>query len=148
MESIAKEIEVACPLRVVYNQWTQFEEFPRFMKGITKVTQIDDKRLHWEAEVGGKHKEWNARIAEQIPDRIIAWQSESGEYTSGTVTFEPSGPDRTKVSLRMLYDPQGFVESVGDALGIVSSRVEGDLERFKEFIETRRQETGAWREKI
>jgi len=145
MERIEKSIEVECPLTTVYNQWTQFEEFPRFMKGVKQVTQLDDQRLHWEAEIGGKDKEWNARITDQIPDQLIAWQSEGEEYTSGVVKFAPVGPNRTRITLGFIYDPEGFVEKTGDALGIVSSRVENDLERFKEFIENRGQETGAWR---
>jgi uncharacterized membrane protein len=145
MERIEKSIEVERPLRTVYNQWTQFEEFPRFMKGVKKVTQLDEQRLHWEAEIGGKNKEWDARITDQIPDQLIAWQSEGGEYTSGTVKFAAIGPDRTRIDLQLIYDPEGFVESTGDALGLVSSKVENDLERFKEFIENRGQETGAWR---
>ena len=145
MERIEKTISVDCPLQIVYNQWTQFEEFPRFMEGIKHVRQLDDKRLHWEAEIGGKHKEWNAKITEQIPDRRIAWQSEGGENTSGLVTFEPEDPNRTRVNLALSYDPKGFVEAAGDAVGIVSHRVEGDLERFKDFIEKRSRETGAWR---
>jgi uncharacterized membrane protein len=88
---------------------------------------------------------WSARITEQIPDLRIAWQSEAGENTSGIVTFQPDGPDRTRVNLELFYDPKGFVESTGDAIGVVSHRVESDLERFKEFIERRRRETGAWR---
>lgn len=145
MERIEKSIEVECPLRTVYNQWTQFEEFPRFMEGVKKVTQLDDQRLHWEAEIGGKNKEWDARITDQIPDHVIAWQSEGGEYTSGAVNFAAAGPSRTRINLQLFYDPQGFVESAGDAIGVVFSRVESDLERFKEFIEKRCQETGAWR---
>jgi uncharacterized membrane protein len=145
MEQVEKSIIVDCPLQTVYNQWTQFEDFPRFMEGVKRVTQLDDKRLHWEAEIGGKHKEWNARITEQIPDMRIAWQSEAGENTSGIVRFQPDGSDGTRVSLELFYDPKGFIESAGDAIGIVSHRVESDLERFKEFIEERRRETGAWR---
>ena len=145
LERVQKSITVDCPLQTVYNQWTQFEEFPRFMEGVKSVTQLNDKRLHWEAEIGGKHKEWNARITEQIPDLRIAWQSEAGENTSGIVTFQPDGPDQTRVNLELFYDPKGFVESAGDAIGVVSHRVESDLERFKEFIEQRRRETGAWR---
>jgi uncharacterized membrane protein len=145
MERIQKSIEVECPIGIVYNQWTQFKEFPRFMKGVKKVTQLDDQRFHWEAEIGGKHKEWNARIIDQIPDQHVAWQSESGEYTSGAVGFEPAGPNRTRVRLELSYDPKGFIESTGDAIGVVSNRVENDLENFKEFIENRGQETGAWR---
>jgi len=145
MERVEKSITVDCPLQTVYNQWTQFEEFPRFMEGVKHVTQLDDKRLHWEAEVGGKHKEWNARITEQIPDQRIAWESEAGEATSGIVTFRPEGANRTRVNLELSYDPKGFVESAGDAIGVVSRRVEGDLERFRDFIEQRGRETGAWR---
>jgi uncharacterized membrane protein len=145
MERVEKSISVDCPLRTVYNQWTQFEEFPRFMEGVKRVTQLDDKRLHWEAEIGGKHKEWNARISEQIPDRLIAWESEAAENTSGVVTFQPDGSDGTRIHLELFYDPKGLVESAGDAVGVVSHRVENDLERFKQFIEERRGETGAWR---
>jgi len=145
MEKIAKSIEVERPITTVYNQWTQFEEFPRFMEGVKEVTQLDDQRLHWHAEIAGRDKEWDARITEQIPDHRIAWQSESGEYTSGIVTFEPAGPNRTRVNLELFYDPKGFVESAGDTLGVVSGRVENDLERFKDFIENRGAETGAWR---
>jgi uncharacterized membrane protein len=145
MEKIEKTIDVEAPIQTVYNQWTQFEEFPRFMEGVKSVKQLDDKRLHWVAEIGGKQKEWNARITEQLPDRKIAWQSETGEYTAGIVTFQPAGNHRTRVHLQLNYDPKGLVENTGDALGVVSGRVEGDLERFKEFIEHRGQETGAWR---
>jgi uncharacterized membrane protein len=145
MEKIEKSIDVECPISTVYNQWTQFEEFPRFMKGVKKVTQLDDQRLHWEAEIAGKDKEWDARITDQVPDQLIAWQSEGGEYTSGTVNFARVDENRTHINLQLLYDPEGFVEKAGDTLGVVSSRVEGDLERFKEFIEKQCQETGAWR---
>ena len=145
MERIEKSIEVERPVRTVYNQWTQFEEFPRFMKGVKKVSQLDDQRLHWEAEIAGKDKEWYARITDQVPDQIIAWQSEGGEYNSGTVTFAPINSNRTRINLQLTYDPEGFVEKTGDALGVVSSRVENDLERFKDFIENRGQETGGWR---
>ena len=145
MERIEKSIEVERPVRTVYNQWTQFEEFPRFMKGVKKVSQLDDQRLHWEAEIAGKDKEWYARITDQIPDHLIAWQSEGGEYNSGTVTFAPINSNRTRINLQVTYDPEGFVEKTGDALGVVSSRVENDLERFKDFIENRGQETGGWR---
>ena len=145
MERIEKSIEVERPVRTVYNQWTQFEEFPRFMKGVKKVSQLDDQRLHWEAEIAGKDKDWYARITDQVPDQLIAWQSEGGEYNSGTVTFAPINSNRTRINLQLTYDPEGFVEKTGDALGVVSSRVENDLERFKDFIENRGQETGGWR---
>lgn len=145
MERVKKSIEVDRPLSRVYNQWTQFEEFPRFMEGVKEVRQLDDQRLYWRANIGGKEKEWTAKIIEQIPDNRIAWNSESGEYTSGVVDFAKLGPDRTQVALEISYDPKGFIENAGDAVGLVSRRIENDLEHFKEFIENRGQETGAWR---
>jgi uncharacterized membrane protein len=145
MERLQKSIEVDRPLNQVYNQWTQFEEFPRFMEGVKSVKQLDDTRLHWVAEIGGKEKEWTAKIIEQIPDHRIAWESESGEFTSGVASFQSLGPDRTRVTSEISYDPKGFMENAGDAIGVVSRRVESDLKRFKEFLENRGQETGAWR---
>jgi uncharacterized membrane protein len=145
MERIQKSIDVDCPLQTVYNQWTQFEEFPQFMEGVKHVQQLDDKRLHWDVEIAGTLKEWNARITEQIPDQRIAWESEAGENTSGVLSFQANGPGRTRIDVDLCYEPQGFVESVGDSIGVVSRRVENDLERFKEFIEKRRRETGSWR---
>ena len=145
MERIQKSIDVDRPLQQVYNQWTQFEEFPRFMEGVKEVKQLDDTRLHWVAEIAGKEKQWNAKIIEQIPDLRVAWESESGEYTSGVVSFQALGPDRTRVTLELSYDPKGFIENAGDTIGVVSRRIENDLDHFKEFIENRGQETGAWR---
>ena len=115
------------------------------MEGVKEVRQLDDQRLHWRASIGGKEKEWTAKITEQIPDNRIAWRSESGEYTSGVVDFARLGPDRTQVALEISYDPKGFIENAGDAVGLVSRRIENDLEHFKQFIENRGQETGAWR---
>jgi uncharacterized membrane protein len=145
METIEKHIDIDVPVRTAYNQWTQFEEFPRFMEGVESVRQLDDTRLHWVANVGGERKEWDARITEQIPDQRIAWRSEGGEYTSGTVSFQPVASSRTRVTVQLNYEPQGVTEKLGDMLGLVSRRVEGDLERFKSFIETRGHETGSWR---
>jgi uncharacterized membrane protein len=145
VESIEKSIEVNVPVRTAYNQWTQFEEFPRFMEGVESVKQLDDTRLHWVANVGGERKEWNARITEQIPDQRIAWHSEGGEVTSGVVSFHSLGASETRVTVRLNYEPKGVTEKVGDMLGVVSGRVEDDLERFKDFIEARGHETGNWR---
>jgi uncharacterized membrane protein len=147
METIEKSIEVNAPLSTVYNQWTQFEEFPRFMEGVKEVRQLDDKRLHWHAEIAGKDKHWDAEIYRQEPDRAIAWRSTSGAQNGGEVRFESAGSG-TRVTLTLSYDPEGFIENVGDALGAVSMRVQGDLNRFKEFIENRGNETGAWRGEI
>ncbi len=148
METIEKVIEVDAPLSTVYNQWTQFEDFPKFMEGIEEVRQLDARRLHWKAEIGGKHKEWDAEIFEQIPDQRIAWRSTSGSQNSGMVNFQPASGNHTKVCLKLNYDPEGMVENVGDLLGVVGRRVQGDLERFKDFIQTRHHETGAWRGEI
>jgi uncharacterized membrane protein len=145
MSVIEKSIEINVPVRAAYNQWTQFEEFPKFMEGVKQVKQLDDKHLQWKADIGGKEKEWKAEITEQIPDERIAWTSRGGAINAGVVTFHRLSDSKSKVMLQMEYDPQGFVENVGDAVGVVTQRVQGDLERFKQYIENRGQETGAWR---
>jgi len=145
MEHVEKTVEVDRPVSTVYNQWTQFEDFPYFMEGVKEVRQLDDTHLHWRAEIWGKEKEWDAEITEQEPDRRISWKSVSGAPNAGTVRFEEIGPDRTRVRLVMAYDPDGVVEKVGDALGIFSARVAHSVEDFKKFIENRTEETGGWR---
>jgi HSP20 family molecular chaperone IbpA/uncharacterized membrane protein len=148
MSTIEKSVEVNAPVSTVYNQWTQFESFPRFMEGVTHVRQLNDKRLHWRAEIGGVDREWDSEIVQQLPDQQIAWRSVSGPRNSGVVAFQPLGSDRTRITLRMEYDPEGLVENVGNFLGVAERRVQGDLERFKKFIEARGQETGQWRGEI
>jgi ribosome-associated toxin RatA of RatAB toxin-antitoxin module len=148
MERIEKSIDVGCPVRTVYNQWTQFEDFPKFMDGVKDVRQVDDTHVHWHAEVWGKDKEWDAEITEQVPDERISWRSVSGALNAGTVRFEPLGPDRTRVRLVMAYEPEGAIENIGDALGVMSGRVEHTVKDFKKFIEQRGQETGAWRGEV
>jgi uncharacterized membrane protein len=146
--STTKSVEVNVPVRTAYNQWTQFEEFPKFMEGVEQVRQLDDKRLHWKAKVGGKTEEWDAEITEQKPDDRVAWRNTSGAENAGVVTFHYLDENRSRVTLQMQYDPEGIVETVGDKLGFVNRKVEGDLERFKNFIEDRGRETGAWRGEI
>ena len=148
MSTIEKSIEVNVPVQTAYNQWTQFEEFPRFMEGVKEVNQLDDTHLHWKAAIAGQEKEWDAEITEQTPDQRIAWTSRGGAINGGVVTFHRLSDARSKVMLQLEYAPQGVAENVGDALGVVSLRVQGDLERFKEFIETRGLETGAWRGQV
>src|SRR5688572_33187902 len=145
MEQVEKTIEVNCPISTVYNQWTQFEEFPRFMAGVKEVRQLDDTHVHWRAEIWGKEKEWDAEITEQEPDRRISWKSVSGAPNAGTVRFEPLSAERTRVRLVMAYEPEDTVENLGDALGVLSGTVEDSVEGFKKFIESRGRETGAWR---
>jgi uncharacterized membrane protein len=145
---ITESIEVGVPVSTAYNQWTQFEDFPLFMEGIDHVQQLDDTRLHWVATVDGWKAEWNAKILEQHPDRQISWISEDGKKTRGTVTFEERGPSRTLISLSMSYKTEGPMESVGSTAGLDQRRVRSDLKRFKELIENRGAETGAWRDEI
>jgi uncharacterized membrane protein len=148
MAKIERSIDVYVPLSTAYNQWTQFEEFPRFMEAIRSVKQVDDTTLQWTAEIAGRERSWTAEIYEQEPDQSIAWRSTGGEQNSGRVSFEEIGPQHTKVNVVMEWQPEGAIESVGEALGFDDRQVEGDLERFKEFIEGRGQETGGWRGEV
>jgi uncharacterized membrane protein len=148
MSTIEQSIDVNVPVSTAYNQWTQFEEFPRFMEGVEAVRQLDNQRLHWRANVGGRVEEWDAIITEQHPEERIAWKNTTGAPNAGVVTFHRLADNKTRIMLQMEYDPQGVVENLGDLLGVVSRRVANDLERFKEFIETRGQETGAWRGEV
>jgi len=142
---IIEEIDVDVPVRVAYDQWTQFESFPQFMEGVERVVQLDDKTLEWTASIAGKTKQWRAEIVEQRPDEVVSWRSTDGAQNDGAVRFESLGQSRTKAILQLDVDPEGMIENVGDALGFVERRVKGDLERFKEFVEGRGQATGAWR---
>jgi len=148
MGSTAHSIEVNAPLRVVYNQWTQFEEFPLFMEGVEEVRQEGDKRLLWKAKIAGKDKQWEAEITEQVPDKRIAWVSVDGTPNAGEVTFDLMESERTLITLTMEYEPEGFLETAGDVLGIPSSQIEEDLKRFRDFIEQTGKETGGWRGRI
>ncbi|MEX2046155.1 MAG: SRPBCC family protein, partial [Chloroflexota bacterium] len=148
MAKIEKDIVVDVPVSVAYNQWTQFESFPEFMKGVKEVVQLDEKRLRWRAEIAGKDTEWEAEITDQVPDRHIAWRSVTGTPNAGSVRFQPEGQGKTKVSLELTYEPQDAAEKVGDALGFLERQVSADLERFKEFIESRGAPTGVWRGEV
>jgi uncharacterized membrane protein len=145
MSTINETIDVGVPVRTAYDQWTQFEEFPRFMEGVESVRQVDDTTLEWTAQIAGVEKHWRARITEQVPDRRIAWTSIDGARNDGAVTFSPLGADKVRIDLELTVEPDGVVESAGDALGFVKRRASGDLGRFKAFIEDRGAPTGAWR---
>jgi uncharacterized membrane protein len=145
MASVVESIDVTVPVRTAYDQWTQFEEYPRFMEGVKSVEQLDDTHLHWKAVIAGRQKDWDAEITEQHPDERVAWRSTSGAEHAGVVTFHRLNDSATRVTLQMDVDPEGLVETVGAALGVLQRQVKGDLERFKEFIEKRGVETGAWR---
>jgi uncharacterized membrane protein len=148
MSSIEESVEVNVPVRTAYDQWTQFEEFPRFMEGVESVRQIDDTHVHWVAEIAGQRREWDAEITEQHPDERIAWTSTTGQRNAGVVTFHRLAEDRTKLMLQIDHEPEGLVDKAGDWLGILRRRVKGDLERFREMIESRGTATGAWRGEV
>ena len=148
MATVEQSIEVNVPVRTAYNQWTQFEEFPQFMEGVEAVSQLDDTHLRWVAEIGGQKNEWKAEITEQVPDQRVAWKSEDGKFNAGVVTFHRLDDNRTKVMVQLDWQPEGMVEQLGAKAGADDRRVKGDLERFKELIEGRGTESGAWRGEV
>ena len=148
MAQVKKDIVVNVPVRTAYDQWTQFESFPQFMDGVKEVVQLDEKTLRWHAEIAGKDEEWEAKITEQTPDQVIAWRSTTGAMNAGSVWFAPEADGKTRVTLELSYEPKGATEKAGDALGFVDRRVDGDLKKFKDFIESRGAPTGAWRGEI
>lgn len=145
MSSIQQSIDVDVPVSTAYNQWTQFEEFPRFMSGVDSVAQQDDSHLHWVVTVGGVEREFDAEITEQHPDERVAWKSTDGPQHAGAVTFHRLADDQTRVTLQLDWEPDGFVETVGAALQVDDLQVARDLKKFKEIIEAQGGESGAWR---
>jgi uncharacterized membrane protein len=148
MSTIEQSIDVAVPVRTAYNQWTQFEDFPRFMEGVEEVRQIDDTHLHWRTKVGGREKSFDAEITEQRPDERIAWNATRGVEQAGVVTFHRVDDGRTRIMLQLEAEPEGTAEKVGDALGVLKRRVQADLERFRDLIESRGAESGGWRGEV
>jgi ribosome-associated toxin RatA of RatAB toxin-antitoxin module len=146
--TVSKKVLVNVPVSTAYNQWTQFEDFPQFMGGVKSVTQLGDDRLQWVAEIAGVKRQWEAKILEQVPDTKVAWAATEGATNAGSVTFEDLGGHQTSVTLFLEYEPEGLVEKAGDKLGIVEKQAEGDLERFKAFIEDEGYATGAWRGRV
>jgi uncharacterized membrane protein len=146
MSTITEAVDVDVNVSTAYNQWTQFESFPEFMEGVESVRQLDDRHLHWVTKVGPVTREFDATVTEQHPDERVAWKSDEGREHAGVVTFHRLDDNKTKVTVQMSIDPEGFVETVGDKAGVLDRRVKGDLAHFKEFIEHRGgHETGAWR---
>jgi uncharacterized membrane protein len=149
MGTVTEHVDVAVPVRTAYNQWTQFEEFPQFMEGVTEVRQVSETMTHWTTEIGGVKREFDARITEQLPDERVAWTSTGGDVKqAGVVTFHRLDDSHARVTAQMELEPEGLVEKAADATGMISRRVKGDLKRFKEFIEDRGTETGAWRGEV
>ena len=149
MATIEEQVEVDAPVDVVYAQWTQFEDFPRFMNNVKEVRQLDDTRLLWSAEIAGREHTWEAKIIEQEPNRRITWRATEGLQSGGTVTFEPANSgSRTIVHVAMEYEPEGITEKIGSALSIDEGVVKADLKRFEELIEERRMPTGEWEGRV
>ena len=142
---LLQSVDVKAPVRVAYNQWTQFEEFPRFMDGVESIRQITDDTLKWNVHIAGVRREFDTVITEQTPDQRVAWTTTHGPTHAGVVTFHKIDDETTRVTMQMDYDPDGFLENVADRLGFVSGQIEGDLNRFQQFIEDRNAATGAWR---
>jgi uncharacterized membrane protein len=145
---VITDIDIDLPVRTVYDQWTQFEEFPQFMQNVEEVRQLDDRHLHWRVRIAGVEREWDAEIIEQVPDERISWAAIDGTTNAGVVTFHPLDANRTRVVLQLDLEPDGLAETLADATGIVRNRVSHDLQEFKGFIESRQVETGAWRGEI
>jgi uncharacterized membrane protein len=145
MTTVEQSIDVDVPVTTAYNQWTQFEDFPRFMQGVEEVTQVTPTMTHWTVKIAGVTREFDAAITEQHPDERVSWRSTSGPTQAGVVTFHRLDPEHTRVMLQLEFEPEGLVEQAGDKLGAVRSRTKGDMERFKKFIESRGVESGGWR---
>jgi uncharacterized membrane protein len=148
MGTVNESIEIDVPVSTAYNQWTQFEEFPKFMEGVEEIRQLDDTHLHWVAEFGGTRHEWDAVITEQLPDERVAWRNTDGKDNAGVVTFHKLDNAHSKVMVQMDFVPEGIKEKLGDAIGAPDRRVKGDLKRFKDLIESRGGESGAWRGEV
>jgi uncharacterized membrane protein len=148
MSSIIESVDVEVPVRTAYDQWTQFESFPQFMEGVESITQRGDTMTHWQIDIAGVRREFDARITEQHPDERVAWESISGPRHAGVVTFHRLGGGKTRVTLQMETEPEGLVENTADLLGFLTRRAKGDMQRFKQFIESRGTETGAWRGEV
>ena len=145
MSTVEESIDVKVPVRTAYNQWTQFEDFPRFMEGVEEIRQIDDTHVHWRTKIAGVEREFDTEITEQHPDHRVAWRATQGTRHAGVVTFHHIDDDTTRIMLQMDTEPEGLVEQAGDKLGVLKRRIKGDLGRFKEMIESRGSERGAWR---
>jgi len=146
--NVVETIDVAVPVSTAYNQWTQFESFPRFMDGVERIDQVSATRTHWLTKIAGVQREFDAEVTEQQPDERIAWTTENGTHQAGVVTFHRLDEATTRVTLQLDHEPEGFVEKAGDALGIVQRRINGDLKNFKQFIEDRGTAEGGWRDDV
>ncbi|MFB9463939.1 SRPBCC family protein [Streptomyces cinereospinus] len=149
MSTVKETVEVEVPLHTAYNQWTQFEEFPRFMEGVEEVRQLDDRHNHWTTKIGGVRREFDTEIVDQLPDERITWRTTSGDTQQrGSVRFQRVDDTHTRVELVMDVEPSGVAEKAADMTGVIDRRIKGDMRRFKDYVEQRGGETGGWRGRI
>ena len=148
MASVVESIDVNVPLSTAYNQWTQFEEFPSFMETVDRITQLDDTHLRWEVSAAGRTEEFDAVITEQIPDTRVAWTTTEGPKHAGAVDFHRLSDSSTQIMVVMDTEPDSLREKAADAVGLARRQVRKDLERFKQMIESRGDESGAWRGEV
>lgn len=147
--NIEESIDVGVPLSVAYNQWTQFQDFSRFTKGVESVEQSNETEMTWRGKVFKSHRSWKAKIQEQVPDKRIVWTSEGPKGSSrGVVTFHPLAEDLTRVLVAIEYYPQGFFEKTANVWRAVGRRVRLDLKNYRRFTMLEGKETGAWRGRI
>lgn len=146
MSQIIETIDVDVPVTTAYNQWTQFEEFPRFLEHIESIEQKDDTHLHWRVNIGGQIREFDAEIAEQHPDERVAWTSTGGDVDhAGVVTFHKLTDTSSRVTAQLDWEPEGLLEKLGSAVGAPTHAVKDALRQFKEYIEKQGTADGAWR---
>jgi carbon monoxide dehydrogenase subunit G len=142
---VERSIEVEVPVRMAYDQWSRFEEFPRFMSGVEEVRRVGDGMTHWVAHISGVRREWDAAIVEQVPDEKVAWAATTGATNAGAVFFDAVATDCTRVRLTLDFEPEGVIERIGDVMDVVQRQAVADLDRFKEFIEGQSSVAGGWR---
>lgn len=133
--TIVESIDVGVPVRVAYNQWTQFRDFPTFMKKVEAVDQAQDEKLHWKAQIWWSHREWDASILDQRPDERIIWRSKGQKgHVDGAVTFHELAPDLTRIVLVMEYHPQGMFEHTGNLWRAQGRRARLELKHFQRHV--------------
>ncbi|WAX81445.1 SRPBCC family protein [Streptomyces sp. KMM 9044] len=148
MSTIEESIDIDVPVHVAYNQWTQFETFPRFVDGVKRVDQIQAVMTHWVTRFGPRTYEYDAEIVEQVPDRLVRWNVLDKPRHAGTATFEELGTGRCRVTLRVDLRSRGLLKRTAAAPGLARRVVHTALTSFKEFTEGQGRETGAWRGEI
>jgi hypothetical protein len=113
--NIVEWVDVGVPVRLAYDQWTQFTEYPSFTKKVESVEQEEDTKLKWRAQILWSHRSWESTIIEQVPDKRIVWRSDGDKGSvDGAVTFHELGPELTRICLILEYHPQGFFEHTGN----------------------------------